>query len=614
MGNPFLPGLHTFLRELKRRRVVRVAVVYAVVGYGVLEVAGIFFPALHLPAWTVTFTAALVVIGFPAAVVLAWAYDITPDGVKRTPPAATQPHAARSASGRRAAAYLMLGFVLALGGLGLTYQQFNRPHVSDGGAAETMQSIAVLPFLNLSTDADNEAFSDGLTEELLNALAQVKGLRVPARTSSFAFKNVHVDITEIGRKLKVDLLLEGSVRRAGDRLRITAQLIRAADGSHLWSQTYDRAIADVFEIQEDIANAIVGQLLPRVGVNHSEAELVRAGTDDLDAYQAFLSGRHQFWQQGGEQGLRAAASHFETAIQRDPEYAIAWAGLSDALMLLGGSGFAPPHDVFPQSKAAANRAIELDTRLAEGYVALASINWLYDWDWAAAASNYRRSFSVNPLLHTRCVCYAWYLAVTGDRESAMLEAERARSLDPLARLPLVISSWMYYLGGRFPDARATLAELFAMNATDVSGRRINAWMAWDEGRRADAIAELEKVRADADARGGFGDTSSPVVVADLATMYARFGREEDAQRLLHALSTRARRQYIPAEYIAAVHAALGAHDEAFRWLEDAFSERSNLAQFNVLPLSQPMRAHPRYQQIMARVGLPAPALTAARED
>src|SRR5688572_5442613 len=313
--------------------------------------------------------------------------------------------------------------------------------------AVTVKSIAVMPFLNMSADKENEYFSDGLTEEILNALAQVKGLRVAARTSSFQFKGVSHNITDIGRKLNVETVLEGSVRKAGNKLRVTAQLIDVSDGYHLWSKTYDRELEDVFAIQNDVSMNIVSSLMPRFS-GAGGGTSVKNPTEDVEAYEFYLQGRYQFWQGGTEENLRRAAAFFERAVEKDPQFALAYAGLSDAYMLLGGSGYAPPKAVFPQSKAAAQRALDLNDRLAEGYVALASINWLYDWDWKSADRNYRRSFSVNPLLHTRCVCYVWYLAAVGNLDVAIIEAERARDMDPLARLPRAIVSWMYYFAGR----------------------------------------------------------------------------------------------------------------------------------------------------------------------
>ncbi|HUF31161.1 MAG TPA: protein kinase [Gemmatimonadaceae bacterium] len=464
-----------------------------------------------------------------------------------------------------------------------------------------IRSIAVLPFVNMSAERENEYFSDGLTEELLNVLAQVKGLRVAARTSSFQFKGVSHDVGEIGRKLNVQTVLEGSVRKDGNNLRITAQLINVGDGYHIWSKTYDRELEDVFAIQTDLATSIVANLLPRFA---SSPVSTVGPTGNIEAYDLYLQGRHQFWQGASEENLRRAADFFQRAVEADQQFALAYAGLSDAYMLLGSSGYVRPAEVFPRSKAAAERALALNDRLAEGYVALASINWLYEWDWKAADLNYRRSFSVNPLLHTRCICYVWYLASVGNLDLAVVEAERALELDPLARLPRVIAAWIYSLAGRDAEAKTQLAEIFALNPNDVAGRRITAWMHWRTGHREQAIAELEKVRADFDKKGGFAATAPHIVLADLASMYARSGRRAEAAEILQALRRRSERQYIPPENIGAVYAALGEMDEAMRWLDRAWENRSNLGQFNILPFAQPLHDEPRYQALLAKIGLP----------
>jgi eukaryotic-like serine/threonine-protein kinase len=469
-----------------------------------------------------------------------------------------------------------------------------------GAPANVIRSIAVLPFANLSPDHENEYFSDGLTEELLNMLAQVKGLHVAARTSSFQFKGVNHDMREIGRKLNVDTVLEGSVRKAGNRLRITAQLINVADGYHLWSKTYEREMEDVFAIQDDLSTAIVTSLMPKFA-GGATAEPAKHPTDNVEAYELYLQGRHQFW----NANLRGAADFFGQAVERDPQFALAWASLSDAYMLLGGGGQVPPNEIFPQSKVAAERALALDDRLAEGYVALASINWLYEWDWKSADQNYRRSFSVNPLLHTRCICYVWYLAAVGNLEVAITEVERARDMDPLARLPRVISTWMYYLAGRRSDVDAQLALIFADNPNDVTARRVAGWTLWRDGRRQEAILEIEKVRDDFDKRGGFAAKAAHLAVADLASMYARTGRGNDAIELLSELRRRAEREYVSPENIGAVYAALGQMDEAMRWMEKAHANRSNLGQFNILPLAEPLHAEPRYQELIRKIGLPS---------
>jgi len=605
-----------FFAELRRRHVYRVIAVYGVVGFVLLQVMELAVPALLLPSWTYRLVALLILVGFPMAVVITWAFEITPDGIRKTRVASAgeiEAIVAEPAARRWSSGVLALVGLAMLGG-GWWAGRQTAAGVTEGvtdAASHTeepsgpIRSIAVLPFANLSTDAENEVFSDGLTEELLNVLAQLQGLSVPARTSSFAFKGQNTDIREIGRQLGVEMVVEGSVRKAGDLLRITAQLIDTSTGAHVWSETYDRRMADVFAIQEEIAQAIAGQLLPRFAARGGGTQLVHTATLNVDAYQYYLEGRHQFWQQSGEEGLRRAATFFELAIENDPDYAIAHAGLADAYMLLGGSGFARPSDIFPLSKAAAERALELDERLAEGYVALASVNWQYDWDWAAAAQNYRRSFSVNPLLHTRCICYAWYLAVTGDTSAAVLEAERARAMDPLARLPRIISAWMYYLAGRPQQAREQVESLFEMNPSDGSARRIAAWLAWDAGDRQRAISILEQMAGSPDQLATFADRGSPMVVAELGTMYGQTGRAAEARTFAAGLEARAGRTYIPPEYIAAIHGALGEYDRAFEWLERAFVNRSNLPAFHALPFSRPLRDQPRYRALIDRVGLPA---------
>jgi adenylate cyclase len=591
-------GIRGFFVELRRRQVIRVALVYAVVAWAMVEVADTVAPRLGLPDWFPTLVIVAAGLGFPIALVLAWAFDLTPKGLERTPSAPGIRGPGRAAGGGLVLAGVVVLFV-ALGaalrlGLGST---------PDGDQPQTwtssMRSIAVLPFLNFSADPANEHLGDGLAEELLNALAQLPELRVAARTSSFAFKDTPTDVTEIGRRLNVETVLEGSVRRSGQRLRITAQLINASDGYHVWSETFERELQDIFDIQDEISRAIVRALLPRLARETVDAA-TRHATGNVAAYELYLRGRHHFWQ-GGEAALRAAAKDFEEAIRLDPAFSVAHASLSDAYMLL--AGYAPPAEVMPRAKAAALRSIELDPRLAEGYVALASINYLYDWDWAGADRHYRRSFSANPLLHTRCICYAWYLAVVGDMDAAVVEAERAREMDPLARLPRAIAAWMYYLAGRTHDAETEVAALMEMSRDDVTGRRIRAWLLWDRGERGAAIEELDRTRRELQRRPG--SPPPTILEAELASMRALVGQTQEARALLGSLQERSRRQHVPPEHIAAVEAALGDHDSAFASLDLAIEARSNLGQFTILPLSRPLRNDLRYATLMDRVGLGA---------
>jgi adenylate cyclase len=591
-----LPSLSGFMAELRRRRVVRVAVVYLAASWLLIEVAGTVSDPLDLPGWFPTFVITLAALGLPIALGLAWAFDVTP--------AASTAGISGGASVADTRHWLLLpvaAVLLVAGAFAARSMSGDSPSAPATATDDTavIQSIAVLPFVNMSSDAENEHFSDGLTEELLNYLAQVPGLRVAARTSSFAFKNDTVGITEIGRRLGVQTVLEGSVRRADNRVRITAQLIDARTNGHLWSKTYERQLEDIFAIQDEISTAIVQALGTRFAAAQPTA--AEHATQDVAAYDLYLRARYRFWQGGGEASLREAATFYEQAVAADPSFSLAYAGLSDAYMLLAGPR--PPSEVMPMAKQAALTAIDLDPRLAEGYVALASINWLYDWDWAAADQNYRLSFSVNPLLHTRCICYAWYLAVVGNQQAAVVEAERARSMDPVARLPRVILAWMYYLAGRADEARAEVDEVLAITPHDVSSRRIAAWILWDAGRREAAIAELNKLFAPTGAGAALEGSAPSIVLSELAFMYAATARHDDAKRLRDRLQQRARQEYVAPEQLAVAHAAAGDMDRAFMVLDEAVAARSNLGQFSILPLSRALRSDGRYRRVLEQIGL-----------
>jgi TolB-like protein len=594
-----------FVAELQRRRVFRVAAVYAGVAFIVAQVAALLLPALLLPEWVFRLIVVLLILGFPLALALAWAFDVTPFGVVRTSSepfelgSAPERPPRRPASAQRIAAVGgVVMFAAAAGAFAVFGGSWQT--VRAEATLEDLHSIAVLPLENRSADEENEYFSDGLTEELLNALAQVEGLRVAARTSSFAFKGVHGQVGEIGRSLNVRSVLEGSVRREGNRVRVTVQLSDVATGHQLWSRSYDRELSDIFAIQDAIAREIVASLVPRVA---SAEALARLGsTSSVEAYEAYLKARHAFWEGQSEENLRRAARHYEEALAHDPDYALALAGLSDAYMLL--ANHLPPREVMPVGRAAAVRALELDRELSEGYVALASINWFYDWDWEAAARNYRRSFSVNRAVYTRCICYVWYLAVTGDVESAVQEAERARALDPVAHLPAVTMAWMYYLAGQPARAEAELAGLERTGSTTSLIPRLRAWMLWDAGNRTGALAAFETQLLPGEPPERFAARASPVAVAELAYVYSRAGRTGEARRIAAALEARAGAAYVPPEYVAAAHGAAGDTAAAALWLERAYENRSNVGMFSAYPVARSLHGMPAYARLLERIGMP----------
>src|SRR6185503_3272472 len=291
-------------------------------------------------------------------------------------------------------------------------------------------SIAVLPFINMSADAENEYFCDGLAEELLNALTRIGDLKVAARTSAFSFKGRNTNVSEIGAALNVKTVLEGSVRKSANRLRITAQLINVADGYHLWSERYDREMKDIFDVQDEITLAIVDALKVKLLGDEKQAVLKRH-TDDNEAYQLYLKGRY-YWNKRTAEGFEKALECFEEAIARDSNYALAYAGLADTHNTRGSYSIVPPKEAFPLAKAAADKALELDDRLAEAHNSRAFLLYMFDWNWSTANEEFQRALELNPDYATAHHWYGWYLIATGRLDEAQREMKRAQRLDSLS--------------------------------------------------------------------------------------------------------------------------------------------------------------------------------------
>ncbi len=420
------PAYQRFFADLKRREVFRVAAVYGAAAFVVIQAADVIFPRIPLPEWTVSLVVWLAILGFPVAVALAWVYERTPEGLHRTDPAEThelesiveQPPRRRWAAGL--AALVGIGLLLSGG-----WWALQGPLAGDS----SYDSIAVLPFADLSGQEENEYFVDGLAEELLNALAGIQGLKVAARTSAFSFKGSDADIREIAEALDVETVLEGSVRRSSDRLRITAQLIDARTGYHLWSEEYDRSPADIFAVQDEIAASIADALVLRLSGAEIE-RLYRGGTDDVEAYELYLTGR-QKWVTRNIPKLREAIVHFENAIARDSGFALAWSGLSDALDALL---FRVPEERvrLPEARYAAQRALLLEPELAEGWASLGVLALDFDRDWTFAELALRRAIELKPSYSTP---YHWLADVyrySGRVKLSEPFSKRAVELDPIS--------------------------------------------------------------------------------------------------------------------------------------------------------------------------------------
>ncbi|HEV2736860.1 MAG TPA: tetratricopeptide repeat protein, partial [Longimicrobiaceae bacterium] len=458
--------------------------------------------------------------------------------------------------------------------------------------------IAVLPFEDDTGGRRSDYFSDGLTEEITDALTRVRGLRVIARTSAFAFRGTRAAAPEIGRKLGVTHLLEGSVRRGGESLRIRVRLVEAASGSLLWSGRYDREIGDVFAVQDEIARAVVDAL--RVELAGEGGSLVRGSTGDPEAHALYLRGRAA-WYTRTPEGLQEAVAFFQRALERDPAYALAHIGLADAYNMLGAFdyGVYPPGEIYPRAREAATRALALRPDLAEAHTALANVLLNHGWDWDGAARAFRHALQLNPGYAPAYHWYSLYLGAVGRHAEALDAVRRARELDPMSLvMGTALARQLYFardLGGAAREYRAVLAQ----DPGFLPARLGLGVTLAQAGAAEEAVAEL------AGAPDPHGDPR-PVVLALLGHAQGRAGRRAEAAASLARLRRAAEARYVPPEYFAVVHLGLGEADAALDWLERACDARSgSVVYLRVDPLLDPVRADPRFLRLCARVGFPA---------
>ena len=546
------------LAELRRRHVFSVAGAYAVFAYIIVQVATNFFGALGLPSWTLRVTAYAALAGFPVAIALAWIFDITPEGVKRTAAAV----------------------------LGTTPRE--KPARAVVQPAD--KSIAVLPFENMSDDADLEYFCDGMTEELLNALVRVPEVRVAARTSSFSYKGKHEDVRKIANELGVATVLEGSVRRSGSRIRITAQLINAEDGYHLWSDRYDREMSDVFAIQDEIADAIVRTLELKLAAD----ALVKRGTVDQDAYHAYLRGRH-FWNQ---RALPKAISQFEQAIAIDPDYALAYAGLADAYAFLGFYGYLPSQHAFERGKAAAARAIQSDPSLPEAYYSSGLIEFMFAWNFRNAEAAFLNALALSPRMANAHAQLVQVYGATGRAREAVAAAQEGIALEPLSTLVYASSGIGLLMAGRPAEA-----EQYCRSALEIDPHYVPAlWV------QAAALSTLGRHDPALEAAHRAVDYTQRNVLTLmwLGAVQAAAGRTAEAQGTLHELQQRSASSNVPPACIAWLAATLGDRETAVPLAIQALHEHSPLALLMRVLQVEPVASDARFEAALERAGVALP--------
>jgi serine/threonine-protein kinase len=455
-------------------------------------------------------------------------------------------------------------------------------------------SIAVLPFANLSADPEAEYFSDGMTEEIISTLSQVRGLRVAARSSSFSFKGRDVDARTVGAQLRVRTLLEGSVRKTGNRVRLTAQLISAADGYNLWSQTYERTLADVFAVQDDLARAIVANLTQKVA-GTSSGPLVAPPTESLDAYTLYLRGRHA-WSLASIEGFQAAVDCFSQAVAVDPEYALAHAWLAYGYAVLGFDEFGAmmPAAALKQARTAATRAVELDDSLGDAHFARALCAFLYEWNWALARGEFERAMNAAPVSALVQHWYAIFLCASGRPEEALQVARRAQILDPLSLTVQVTVARCLYFGRRFDEAIGILRHHLQRSPDSIQGYVSLYRSLRLRGMFADALLELE--------RGISVIGRVPLLLGCAGNIHAQLGQRDEALALLEELRKLAGRRHVSPAYQAEILFGLGDLDGAFTQWELAVQQRSGWLPFiRSDPAWDPLRSDPRHIALVQAV-------------
>jgi len=580
-----------FFAELKRRNVYKVAVAYAVVGWLLVQVATQVFPFFEIPNWAVRLVVLAIVIGFPVALVIAWAFELTPQGLKRTEDVdlAAQPR-------KKPYAWIYIVVIGAAFSIGLfligRYTSRNTVGAARTEAATSsipQKSIAVLPFLNESGDPRDEYFSDGLSEELIAALAQIGELKVIGRSSSFRFKERKEESKTIGEKLGVATLLEGTVRKQGERVRIVAELINVADGIELWTRTFDRELKDIFAVQAEIAAAVAGSL--KVTLLGSDEQSAGSATKSTEAHNAYLQGHFHF-QRRNLEDFRKAVSYFDEAIRLDPNYALAYAERSEAWSFIGDLT-GQRATAWPKAKSDAENAVAIAPELAEAHAALGWVRFFIDWKFAEGLSELKRAKELSPANPTANDLLARVIVYLGQVDEAERHARHAVELDPLSVTAQGNLARVLFAAGKMDEADAVARKAAELQPAAAGNHRYQVHVAVERGDGETALREAELEPDEGYRR------------FELALAHYVRGDRAAADAALADLIATGRDKL--AYQIAEVYAVRGEKDKAFEWLQISF-DNHDTGSLSLLidPLLRGLRDDPRYKDLLAKLGLPAP--------
>jgi len=596
----------SFFAELKRRNVFRVAAAYVIIGWLVMQIGEVMAPALHLPDWTLSALAFFVILGFPFALFFAWAFEMTPEGIRKEKEV-DRNQSITPVTGRKLDFTIIALLLVALGYFAwdkfikspepvaeVTKQQAQASEATSKApnfdtTGPEANSIAVLPFVNMSSDPEQEFFSDGITEEMLNLLAKIPELRVTSRSSVFSFKGQAIDIPTVAKKLNVAHVLEGSVRKSGNKVRITAQLIEAGSDIHMWSETYDRELDDVFAIQDEIAAEVVSVLrLQLLG------EVPETTETNTLAYTAYLQGKHHL------EGARTikpllAIESFREAIEIDPEYAPAWAGLAQSLDWAANWGNIDATEGFEQAREATIKALELDEDLAEAWTMLAKIQYAYDWDWYTAQGTIRTALMHEPKNSKALMNASAIERAVGNFDEAVLLAQRAVDSDPLNPVVLRFLALAYWGAGQYEETNETMLRILDLYPQRFLANNNVAWSYLNLDKPEEALQYVEfeeKYHPD--------ETRMPQLAR--AFIMHSLGRDEESRQSLDYTIENSG-QWL-AYQVAEAYAWRGETDKAFEWLEISYDQRDGgVSHLLGDPSFKPLHNDPRWEPYLLKLGL-----------
>jgi TolB-like protein len=589
---PARPGMNprNFFAELKRRHVYRVAIAYGVIAWLLIQVATQVFPFFEVSNFVVRVVVAASVLGFPVALIIAWAFEMTPTGLKRANDIAPNEYVPRWSTRKFAA--LVVSVAILAAGVPLVHVLRKRPaFLSRVSAASALaeKSIAVLPLLNESGDPGDEYFSDGLSEELIAALAQVKGLKVIGRSSSFRFKDKKTDVKTIGEQLGVSTLLEGTVRKQGGQVRIVAELINTADGTELWSRTFDRELKDIFAVQAEIAEAVATSLeLTLLGTEDTSAK--KASTKSMEAHNAYLQG-HFYFERRNLEDYRKAVGFFDQAIRFDSDYALAYAERSEAWAWIGDLSSEKKKEAWKAAGSDAEKAVAVDPNLAEAHAALGWVRFFIEWKFAEGLAELRRAQQLSPWNPTASDLLARVVVYLGQFEEAEKLARQSIELDPLAYQARISLARVLFTERKLDETEAAARKAAELQPSAAGNHRFQVFVAIQRGDGEAALREAGLEPNERYRRFEFA-----------LALYTRGDRSAADATLAELI---ARDRNVMAYQVAEVYAWRGENDKAFEWLEVSLDTHDTGTVSLLLdPLLRGLQHDPRYNSLLAKIGLP----------